>query len=60
MEVRNDAIKITYFIFESDVTNRSRGIRYELSSPPKTLRLWVQIPLEAWTTTFLLCLCCPV
>jgi hypothetical protein len=25
-----------------------RGLRHELSSPARTLRLWVRIPLEAW------------
>jgi hypothetical protein len=34
-----------------------RGIRRELSSLPRTLGSWVRIPLEAWMSVFILCLC---
>jgi hypothetical protein len=39
-----------------------RGLRYELSSPVRTLGSWVRIPLKACMSmcAFILCLCCSV
>jgi hypothetical protein len=37
-----------------------RGLRHELSSPARALGSWVRIPLKAWMSAFILCLCCPV
>jgi hypothetical protein len=34
-----------------------RGLGHELSSPAQTLGLWVQIPLEAWMSVRLFCVC---
>jgi hypothetical protein len=35
----------------------SRGLRHELSSPARTLGTWVRIPLKTWMSVFILCLC---
>jgi hypothetical protein len=37
-----------------------RGLRHETSSPARTLGSWVRNPLQALTSVFILCLCCPV
>jgi hypothetical protein len=37
-----------------------RGLRYEMSPPAQTLGSWIRIPLEAWMSSFILYLCCPV
>jgi hypothetical protein len=34
-----------------------RGVRHELSSLARILGSWVQIPLNAWMSVFILCLC---
>jgi hypothetical protein len=34
-----------------------RGLRHELSSLTRTLGSWFRIPLEAWMSVFILCLC---
>jgi hypothetical protein len=36
------------------------GVRHGISSPAQTLESRVRIPLEAWLSAFILCLCCPV
>jgi hypothetical protein len=35
-------------------------LKHELSSITRALRSWVRIPLKAWMSAFILCLCCPV
>jgi hypothetical protein len=54
----------TYFIYICDDTiggsGRSewpRGLRHELSSLARKLGSWIQIPLNAWMSVCLFCVC---
>jgi hypothetical protein len=38
-------------------SQRKRGLSHEMSSPARTLGSWVTIPLKAWMSLFILCLC---
>jgi hypothetical protein len=42
------ALILRYICIFNSRSQRPRGLRHQLSSPSKTLRSWVWIPLEAW------------
>jgi hypothetical protein len=53
----------TYYIFYCEVELKFRrsqwtpSLRHELSSLARTLGSWVRIPLKAWVSAFIMCLC---
>jgi hypothetical protein len=51
---------ICHYIIYDCRTQWPRGLRYELSSLARTLGSWVRIPLKAWISAIIMCLCCPV
>jgi hypothetical protein len=50
-------ILLWYTVFYPSPSQWSRGLRHESSSPARTLRSWVRIPLKAWMSVcaFILC-----
>jgi hypothetical protein len=53
-KIRSNILEIKLYVMWA------RGLRHEISSPVQTLGLRFRIPLEAWMSEFILCLCCPV
>jgi hypothetical protein len=49
--------QILHCYYEICRSHWTRGWKHEMSSPAETQGSWVRVPLKAWISVFILCLC---